>query len=156
MSRKSNAGARLVSGRPDVLDHRDRVAQHVLVAVDRVVLESERRQLGQEVLGETGVDAEPQPGGRVVERHQLVELVADPLGGHDREPIAPVDDRVDELGHRLEVEAGDEPGGPQHPQRVVVEADLGRKRRAQHALGQVERPVVRDRPAPGRRRRRPA
>ena len=56
---------------------------------------------------------------------------------------APADDGVDELGHRLEVEAGDEPGGPQHPQRVVVEADLGRQRGAQHALGPGRRAAVR-------------
>ena len=43
--------------RADVLDDGDRVAEHVLVAVDRVVLEAQRRQLGQELLGQPGVDA---------------------------------------------------------------------------------------------------
>ena len=126
----------------DVLDDGDRVAEHVLVAVDRVVLEAQRRQLGQEVLGEAGVDEEPQPGRRAVDDDQLVELVADPLGRHDRQPVAPLDDGGDELGHRLQAEAGDEAGRPQHPQRVVVEADL--RRRAACAAS----------PSPGRRRRR--
>ena len=55
--------------------------------VDRVVLEPEPGQLGQEVVGEPGVDAEPQPGGRVVEHDELVELVPDALGRHDLETI---------------------------------------------------------------------
>ena len=96
--------------RRDVLDDGDGVAEHVLVAVDRVVLEAQRRQLGQEVLGEAGVDEEPQAGRRSVDDDELVELVADALGGHDRQPIAPLDDGGDELGDRLQAVAGDEPG----------------------------------------------
>ena len=59
------------------------------MAVDRVVLEAQRRQLGQEVLGEAGVDEEPQPGRRAVDDDQLVELVADPLGRHDLQARGP-------------------------------------------------------------------
>ena len=82
---KSAAGR---SRRSDVLDDGDRVGEHVLVAVDRVLLEPQRRQLGQELLGEPGVDEEPQPGRRVVDDDQLVELVADALGRHDLQPVA--------------------------------------------------------------------
>ena len=63
--------------------HRDGVGQDVLVAVDRVLLEAHGGQLGQELLGQAGLDQEPQPGGGVVDDQQLVELVADPLGRDD-------------------------------------------------------------------------
>ena len=46
----------------DVLDDRDRVGQDVLVAVDRILLEPHRRQLGQELVGQSRVDDEPQAG----------------------------------------------------------------------------------------------
>ena len=123
--------------RAHVLDDGDRVAEDVLVAVDRIVLEAQRRQLRQEVLGEPGVDEEPQPGGGVVDHHQLVELGPHPLGGHDLEAGAAVAHRVDELRRRGQVVAGDEPGGAQHPQRVVVEAHLRCERRLQRARGEV-------------------
>ena len=84
--RKSKSPSR----RRDVLDHGDGVAEHVLVAVDRIVLEAQRRQLGQEVLGEAGVDEEPQPGRRAVDDDQLVQLVADALRRHDRQAVAAV------------------------------------------------------------------
>ena len=71
------------------------------------------------------------PGGRVVDREQLVELVADPLGRHDLEPRRHRRRRLHErrVGH--EAVAGDEPGGPHHPQRVVAEGLLRRERSAQ-------------------------
>ena len=52
-------------------------------------------------------------------------------------------DRGHELGHRLEPEAGDEARRPQHAQRVVGERDVGRERRAQPALREVDRAVER-------------
>ena len=57
--------------------------------------------------------------------------------------VAALDDGGDELGHRRQAVAGDEPGRPQHPQRVVVEADLRRQRRAQRRRGQVGGAAVR-------------
>ena len=123
--------------RRHVLDDGDGVAEHVLVAMDRVVLEPQCRQLGQEVLGEPGVDEEPQPGRRCVDDDQLVQLVADPLGRHDLESRSPVDDGGDELGHGRQAVAGDEPGRPQHAQRIVVEAHLRRQWRAQRPCRQI-------------------
>ena len=79
-----------------LLDHRDGVGQHVLVAVDRVLLERQGRQLGQELLGQAGVDQEPQPVARVFDHHQLVQLVADPLVGHDLQAAAQAHDGVDQ------------------------------------------------------------
>ena len=56
------------------------------MAVDRVVLETHRRQLGKELVGQAGVDEEPQPGRRVIDHHQLVEFVADAFRRHDLQP----------------------------------------------------------------------
>ena len=46
-------------------------------------------------------------------------------------------DRGDQVVVGRQAVAGEEPGRPQHPQRVVGEGHLGRQRRAQHAGGQV-------------------
>ena len=73
---------------PGLGHDRDGVGQHVLVAVDRVLLEAHGRQLGQELVDQPGVDQEPQARRRVLDHEQLVELVADPLGRHDLEPVA--------------------------------------------------------------------
>ena len=83
----SSAARRTIAVRAGLGHHGDRVGQHVLVAVDRILLEAHRRQLGEELVGQTGVDDEPQAGGRVVDHEQLVELVADALGRHDLEPL---------------------------------------------------------------------
>ena len=80
------------------------------------------------------------PGRRVVDDEQLVELVADPLGRHDLEPVAHARARAaTSAGVGLEAVAGDEAGRPQHAQRVVGERLLGRQRRAQAPGGQVGR-----------------
>ena len=68
-----------------LLDDGDRMRENVLVPLDRVLLEGERRQLGQELLGQPSVDEEPEPGRRAGQHEQLVELVPDPLPGDDRE-----------------------------------------------------------------------
>ena len=52
-------------------------------------------------------------------------------------------DRRHQLGHRARGRAGDEPGGAQHPQRIVDERHLGRQRRAQPPGGEVGRAVER-------------
>ena len=104
-----DAEVEVAEQRADVLDDGDRMAEHVLVPVDRVVLEAQRRQLGEEVLGEAGVDEEPQPRRRTVDDDQLVELVADALGRDDLQPVTAILHRGDQFGHRLEAEAGDEP-----------------------------------------------
>jgi hypothetical protein len=49
---------------PRLLHHRDGVGEDVLVAVDRVLLEGEGGQLRQELLGQAGVDEEPQARAR--------------------------------------------------------------------------------------------
>jgi hypothetical protein len=81
---------------PRVLDHGDRVGEHVLVGVDRVLLEGEGGQLGEELLGQAGAHQEPQPGPGPVDHEQLVELRADALGGDDLEPVVQPADGLDE------------------------------------------------------------
>ncbi len=113
------------------------------MAVDRIVLEAQRRQLREELLGQTGVDQEPQPGRRVVDGDQLVELVADAFRRDDLETSGHAFHGVDERGVRLELVAGDETRRPQHPQRIVGEAHLRPERRAQHTCREVDRPTER-------------
>ena len=92
------------------------------------------------------------PADGTIEHDQLVELVADALGRHDLQARAAVPDRGDELGHRREAVAGDEPGRAQHAQRVVVEADLRRQRRPQRRRGEIGRAAERvDQLGAGRR-----
>ena len=137
----SSAASRTRERRPRLGHHRDRVGEHVLVAVDRVLLHPHGRQLGQDDVGDAGVDEEPEPRGRVVDDEQLAELVADALRRHDVEPAHQLVHRADQGGVGREAVARDEPGGPQHPQRVVGEGHLRRQRRAQHARGQVGDPA---------------
>ena len=73
----------------------------------------------------------------MVDRQQLVELVANSLGRHDLEPIGHRDDGGVQLVGRFELIAGDEAGGSHHPQRVVAEAHLGRHRRAQRRRREI-------------------
>ena len=39
--------------------HRDRVSQHVFVAMDRILLQAERWQFGDDLVGEAGVNQMP-------------------------------------------------------------------------------------------------
>ncbi len=51
-------------------------------------------------------------------------------------------DGGDEGVVRLESQPGDEPGGAQHPERVVGERDLGIERGAEPTAGQIGQAVV--------------
>jgi len=64
---------RLLVRRPHVLDDGDRVRQHVLVAVDRVVLQAHGGEFGQELIGQPGLDEEPQPRCGVID--EVLEVV---------------------------------------------------------------------------------
>ena len=83
------------------------------------------------------------PADGTIEHDQLVELVADALGRHDLQARTAFPHGGDELGHRGEAVAGDEPGCAQHAQRVVVEADLRRQRRPQRRRGEIGRAAER-------------
>ena len=124
-----------------LVHHGQGVGQHVLVPVDRILLEGEPGQLGEELVGQAGAHHEPQRHRGHRHHHDLVQLVADPLGRHDGQPVMPGAYRLDQLRRGLEVELGDEPGRPEHAQRVVGEGHLGVQRRAQPVGGQVAEPV---------------
>jgi hypothetical protein len=124
------------------------VVVDVLVLVPLVDLQPQRRQLGQHLVGQPGVDQQLQAGPREATEQQLGQLVGDPLDADDVQPTGHGPHRLDHLGRDGEAELAGEAGGPQHPQRVVPEGVL--------------RPAgVRSRWAPGRparrtgRRRRP-
>ena len=121
----------------DLVDNRDRVGEDVLVPVHRVLLQRERRQLGQELLGQACAHEEPQAFARALDDEELVELVADPLGGHDREPRPHHLDGPHELGVGHEAVTRHEARRSQHAQRVVAERLLGGQGRAQTASGKV-------------------
>ena len=55
---------------PRVAHHRDGVREHVLVRVDRVLLEPHLVELGQELVGEAGLGEEPQARARVVDEQR--------------------------------------------------------------------------------------
>ena len=86
---------------------------------------------------------QPEPGRRIVGEQQLRQLVADPLGADDLQPLAHLLDRVHEIRVGLEAERRDEPRRAQHAQRVVAERDLGRERRAQPPGREIGEAVVR-------------
>ena len=115
----------------------DRVREHVLVSVDRVLLEPHRIQLGQELVGEAGVGDQPESRRRVVGQQQLRQLVADALRADDRQPTSHGGDRLNHRGIGLEREGGHEPRGAQHAQRIIAERQLRTLRRAQALLGEV-------------------
>ena len=78
----------------------DGVGEHVLVAVDRVLFESEGGQLREELLGEPGLHEEPEALRGVVHHEQLVELVPHPLVGDDVEPAPEAANRLDAAAAR--------------------------------------------------------
>ena len=111
--------------------------------MDRIVLESHRRKLRQELVGQPGVDEEPQSSSRMIGDEQLVELVADPLSRHDLEPRRHLAYRRYQLGCRRQLVRGDEAGRAEHPQRVVAEADLRSDRGAQDTGREIDGAVER-------------
>ncbi len=117
--------------------HGQRVLVDVLVPVVLVDLQAQGRELGQHVVGQAGVHQHLEPGTRVGREQQLGQLVADPLGGHDLDPLGHLADRRADVGVQPDPELGGEPRGPHHPQRVVVEGLLGAHRGAQDARGEV-------------------
>ena len=105
--------------------------------MDGILLEPKGGYLGKELGEETGVVQEPQPRRRILDRQQLVELVPDPLGRHDRQPVAEPAHGIDEIGVGHELVAGDEPGGPHHPKGIVGEGLLRRQRGPQSPVVQI-------------------
>ena len=107
------------------------------MAVDGVLLERERLELGEELGGEPGAHDEPQRDRRHLDGDDLVELVADALGRDDLEARCELARRGRERLVGDQLEAREEPRGAQHPQRVVAEGDLGVEGGGEPVLGEV-------------------
>ncbi len=125
-----------------LVDDRQGVGEDVLVAMDRILLQLQTRQLWEEVLGEAGVDEESEPGCRGRHGEQFTQLISNALGRHDGQPLVVPLHRGDELGIWGEVEPGEEACGAQHAQRVVFEADRRVEWRPQALGEEVEAAVV--------------
>ncbi len=142
--------------RDRLVQHRQRVLVDVLVPVVLVDLEAQRGQLGQHVVGQPGVDEDLETVPRARRDQQLAQLVADPLGADDRDPVGHVDDRGTRGGIHREAQLGGEARGPHHAQRVVVERLPRVHGRAQDAGGEVREPVERVDERRGRAAGRPS
>jgi hypothetical protein len=119
------------------LHHGIGVAEDILVFVNRVLLQPQRRKLGEDQIREARPDRELQPPRRHRRHQQLVELVADPLRRHDLDPLAHVPHRSDDAFGGRDLELGGEPRGTEHAQRVVRERRLGIPRRIQAPSGEI-------------------
>ena len=129
-----------------LVEHGQRVPVDVLVPMVLVDLEAELRHLGQEVVGRPGPDQQVEPAdgppGRAASS-SLVNSAGDPLGRDDLKPGRELGHRRGDFRRRLEPELGHEPGGPQDPQRIVVEGVLRRARGAQQRVPQVSQAAER-------------
>ena len=120
-----------------LVEHGERVLVHVFVVVVFVDLEPQRRDLGQHPIGEAGIHQQTDAAPRRRGQQQLRQLIAHALG---RDAV----DLGGQPGHRLaglvldlEPELRREPGGAEHPQRIIAERALGRRRSAQGLREQV-------------------
>ena len=140
----NSAARRTTQLGPRVAHDRDRVREHVLVRVDRVLLEPHRVELGEELVGRGRVSARnhsPALGSSTSSSFESSSRMRSALTISSRWRSSL--DRVDELGIGLEAELRDEPRRAQHAQRVVEERDLGRERRAQAPRREVDRAAER-------------
>ena len=111
-----------------LLEHGQAVLVHVLVPVVLVALQPQRGSSGSTRSASPVCTSSPSPGARAVGQQQLGQLVADPLGGHDGDPVGHRRHGRDHPRRRREQQLGGEPGRPHHPQRVVAERLLRRRR----------------------------
>ena len=132
----SAASRRHLVGR-GVLDDGDGVREHVLVPVDRVLLERSAGSSGRNSAASPVSTRNHRPAAGASSTDQLVELVAHALRRHDLQPAPQRLDGGDQRGIGLQAVPGDEPGRPHHAQRIVAERLLRRQRRAQSRRGQV-------------------
>ena len=124
-----------------LVHHRQGVGQHILVPVDRVLFEGQPGKLGEELVGQPGPDHEPEGRRWHRDHHDLVQLVTDPLGRHDGQPLMTGSDRLHQAGVGFEIQPGDETGGPEHSERVVGEGHLRVERSPESPGRQVDQAI---------------
>ena len=78
-----------------------------------------------------------QPDGRALGRQQLAELGGDPLAGEVGDERGLVADRGQRVRLHAEPQRRREPDGPDHPERVLLEAGFGVADRPQDPPGDV-------------------
>ncbi len=117
------------------------VLVHVLVVVVLVLLQPQHRQFRKDVLGQAGVDEECQSTSGVGGHDDLHELLADPLGGHDGQPLGLSRHGGDHVRCHREAELRREPGRAHHAQRIVREGVMRGPWRADRARRQVDQPA---------------
>ncbi len=117
--------------------HRQRMLVDVLVMVVLVDLESERGHLRQKLGHEARLDEQAHTGHGVGRLQQPDELPLDTLRTDDLDRRSQPLDRLDGGGIDREAQLRRESCGPQHPQRVVAEADVGIAGGPQHFTQQV-------------------
>ena len=95
----------------------------------------------QNPLGQTGLKQQFEARAGIGERQQAVELIANPLVGHDAEPVGHGQNGGCQRWLRGQPELSQEPCRPQHAQGVVAERRLRVQRRAEKAVSQVGCPT---------------
>nr|CEL15991.1 hypothetical protein [Kibdelosporangium sp. MJ126-NF4]CTQ93915.1 hypothetical protein [Kibdelosporangium sp. MJ126-NF4] len=126
-----------------LLQHDQRVLVHVLVLVVLVDLQPHRGHLGQHVPRQARLDQQLDAVPRVRPAQQLGQLDLDALGGDPLDLLRHPRHRLDHAWRGREAQLAGEPRGPHHPQRVVAERLLRRRRGVEHLRGQCGHPVVR-------------
>ena len=122
----------------DRLTHdRQRVLVDILVVVVFVDLEPQRRNLGQELLHQPRLDKQTDAAQRVIGLHETHELAVDPLSADDPDALAQPLHRRNRLGIDVERQLGREPGGAQHPERIVAETHRGIGRSSQSLCEEI-------------------
>ena len=100
----------------------------VLVLVVLVDGHPHAADLGQHHLAEPGLHHQVDAGDRVGAQHHLVQLGGHPFDGDAAELVGHPRHRLAHPRRHVETELRDEPRRPQHPQRVVAEGHLRRRR----------------------------
>ncbi len=120
----------------------------VLVLVMLVDLELHLRNLGQHVCSQSGVDHHVDAVHRVHAQHHFVQLHLHTLGGDPLDLRRHLLDGLENAIVQRETKLRDEPGCAQHPQRIVVERVLRRRRRIEfpgqqgvHAVQRIDKRV---------------
>ena len=120
---EDEVGLALLEG-DGVVQHGERVGEDVLVPVDRVLLEPQQGQLGDELAGDPDLGRKLEDRrGRAAEE-ELGELLPDALGRDDLQPVVHGGDGGHHLGVDAQVQRRGEAQRPQHAQRVVPEGHL--------------------------------
>ena len=127
-----------------IVDYLKRVQEIVLVTHAFDSLNPLQVQNGREGYGQQTRAVEQLETCRRARRtHDLAQLVVDALACYDLQSRGVAAYRLKRFRQDLEIELRGKPHSAHHAQRIVRECDVGVERRADHTLGQVDKPVER-------------